>query len=50
MPEYVDLFQNNDKWSQAIVQDDPEYLARLSKQQVPEYLWIGCADSRVPAN
>jgi carbonic anhydrase len=44
------LLENNRKWSARIVQDDPEFFQRLSRQQAPEYLWIGCADSRVPAN
>ena len=44
------LFENNRKWAAAIKRKDPEYFERLSKIQKPEYLWIGCADSRVPAN
>ncbi len=44
------LFENNSVWANAIKEGDPEYFARLSKQQAPEYLWIGCSDSRVPAN
>ena len=45
-----DLFDRNVKWSEQISERDPEFFARLSKQQSPQYLWIGCADSRVPAN
>jgi carbonic anhydrase len=44
------LFENNRAWSERIRRMDPEFFARLSRQQRPEYLWIGCADSRVPAN
>jgi carbonic anhydrase len=44
------LFDNNRKWADNIKRKDPEYFERLSKIQQPEYLWIGCADSRVPAN
>ena len=44
------LFDNNRAWSQRIRRSDPEFFARLSRQQSPRYLWIGCADSRVPAN
>jgi carbonic anhydrase len=44
------LFVNNRKWSQQMTVDDPKFFETLSKQQSPEFLWIGCADSRVPAN
>ncbi len=44
------LFDNNKRWASGMTVDDPEYFRRLSSQQNPEYLWIGCADSRVPAN
>jgi carbonic anhydrase len=44
------LFQNNRDWAERIRSDDPEFFPRLSRLQRPEYLWIGCADSRVPAN
>jgi len=43
------LFESNKKWAQKIVDKDHEFFERLSKQQSPQYLWIGCADSRVPA-
>jgi carbonic anhydrase len=44
------LFENNRAWSERIRADDPDFFPALSRQQRPRYLWIGCADSRVPAN
>jgi len=44
------LLENNRKWSAAKTQVDPGFFKRLESQQSPEYLWIGCSDSRVPAN
>ena len=44
------LFENNRIWAANQTESDPEFFNRLSKQQSPEYLWIGCSDSRVPAN
>jgi carbonic anhydrase len=44
------LFDNNRAWSERIRKQDPAFFRKLSQQQSPEYLWIGCADSRVPAN
>ncbi len=44
------LLENNREWSAAAAQKDPQFFSRLSAQQAPSYLWIGCADSRVPAN
>lgn len=44
------LFDHNREWAAQIEKDDPGFFSRLSKQQAPEYLWIGCSDSRVPAN
>jgi carbonic anhydrase len=44
------LFANNRRWSEAIRSRDPGYFDRLCYQQAPKYLWIGCSDSRVPAN
>jgi carbonic anhydrase len=44
------LFKNNRAWSERIRRTDPDFFSRLSRQQRPRYLWIGCADSRVPAN
>ena len=43
------LFDNNRAWAQSMVQQDPAYFSRLANQQTPKYLWIGCSDSRVPA-
>lgn len=45
-----DLFSNNQAWAERMRNEDPEFFARLVSQQSPEYLWIGCSDSRVPAN
>ncbi len=44
------LFESNAAWARERVRTDPEYFSRLARQQAPEYLWIGCSDSRVPAN
>ena len=44
------LLENNRNWADARIAEDPEYFSRLVSQQTPEYLWIGCSDSRVPAN
>lgn len=44
------LFDNNRHWSERIRRQDPEFFSKLARQQSPEYLWIGCSDSRVPAN
>lgn len=44
------LFEQNRAWAESIHIADPEFFQKLSRQQSPEYLWIGCADSRVPAN
>lgn len=44
------LFERNKAWARGVNESDPDFFARLSKQQAPEYLWIGCSDSRVPAN
>jgi len=45
-----DLFDKNRLWAENIRNEDPQFFSTLSKQQAPKYLWIGCADSRVPAN
>jgi carbonic anhydrase len=50
MPDLRHLFSNNQAWSAGIRQANPGFFTRLARQQSPEYLWIGCADSRVPAN
>jgi len=44
------LFYNNRAWSERINREDPTFFERLARQQAPRYLWIGCSDSRVPAN
>ena len=45
-----ELFANNARWAAARTAQDPDFFPHLARQQAPEYLWIGCADSRVPAN
>jgi carbonic anhydrase len=50
MDEMEAILANNRKWSEQMTQHQPDYFAKLSKQHAPEYLWIGCSDSRVPAN
>ncbi|MFC1748947.1 carbonate dehydratase [Pseudomonadota bacterium] len=50
MAEIKELFDNNVAWTEAINAEDPGFFKKLSQQQAPEYLWIGCSDSRVPAN
>ena len=50
MPNLDQLFANNRRWSEGIRGRDPGFFDRLSRQQAPKYLWIGCSDSRVPAN
>jgi carbonic anhydrase len=44
------LFDNNRQWANQVERDDPGFFKRLAQQQTPKYLWIGCSDSRVPAN
>ena len=44
------LLENNRRWAESEVARDPEFFSRLANQAAPEYLWIGCSDSRVPAN
>jgi carbonic anhydrase len=48
--ELEKLFANNRRWAESKIQQDPEFFKRLSLQQSPTYLWIGCSDSRIPAN
>lgn len=50
MPKLYELLSNNVKWSEQMTREDPEFFQRLVHAQSPEYLWIGCSDSRVPAN
>lgn len=48
--ELNQLLQNNRAWAQNIERENPGFFSRLARQQKPQYLWIGCSDSRVPAN
>jgi len=50
MHELSHLFENNRRWAAEMTRQDPEFFRRLIGQQAPRYLWIGCSDSRVPAN
>jgi carbonic anhydrase len=50
MKHLPQLFDNNRAWAKKILANDPDFFRKLSNQQSPEYLWIGCSDSRVPAN
>src|SRR5262249_49117379 len=50
MEDLNHLFENNRRWVAQITARDPGFFQKLSRQQTPKYLWIGCADSRVPAN
>ena len=50
MRDLPHLLENNRAWAERIRRQDPEFFPKLSRQQSPEYLWIGCSDSRVPAN
>ncbi|QSR33887.1 carbonate dehydratase [Marinobacterium iners] len=50
MKKLSTLFTNNRNWSDRIREQDPQFFPTLASQQAPEYLWIGCSDSRVPAN
>lgn len=50
MPDLSSLLQHNVEWAEGKVREDPAYFEKLAGLQAPEYLWIGCSDSRVPAN
>lgn len=50
MKPYELLLENNEKWAAGKINTDPDFFKRLSDIQTPEFLWIGCSDSRVPAN
>ena len=50
MPILSHLFANNRAWAERTTGRDPDFFSRLARQQAPDYLWIGCSDSRVPAN
>jgi carbonic anhydrase len=45
-----DLFKKNEEWAHSIDENDPQFFKSLAEQQSPRYLWVGCSDSRVPAN
>lgn len=50
MPKLYTLFEKNREWAKSVKTSDPEFFEKLAAQQSPKYLWIGCSDSRVPAN
>ena len=50
MTDVGELFKRNRAWAEGVRQVDPDFFAGLARQQSPEFLWIGCSDSRVPAN
>ncbi len=50
MPDLSHLITNNRAWATERIRHDADFFMRLSRQQAPQYLWIGCSDSRVPAN
>ena len=50
MSSLSELFHNNREWARSITERDPDFFQSLSAQQTPKHLWIGCSDSRVPAN
>src|SRR5271154_2298511 len=50
MDKLPELFNNNRAWADGISRKQPDFFKRLAEQQSPKYMWIGCADSRVPAN
>ncbi|MDZ4349899.1 MAG: carbonate dehydratase [Xanthomonadaceae bacterium] len=50
MTDIATLLENNRAWAKSVSRDDPDFFERLSHQQAPKHLWIGCSDSRVPAN
>ncbi len=50
MPTYQQLFASNRRWAEGLLRTNPRYFAELDEEQRPDYLYIGCSDSRVPAN
>jgi len=50
MPSLHRLLEQNRQWAEDVAKNDPTYFPSLAAQQSPDYLWIGCSDSRVPAN
>ena len=49
MKKIEELFANNKQWSESVNEKDPEFFKELAQAQKPRFLWIGCSDSRVPA-
>lgn len=49
MRELKVLFDNNEEWAQSKLDSDPTFFSKISTEQTPKYLWIGCSDSRIPA-
>jgi len=50
LPDKRDLLENNRRWAEQQLREDPEYFSQLSQLTTPEFMWIGCSDSRMPAN
>jgi carbonic anhydrase len=50
MKSLPEIFEKNKQWAQSVLKDNPDFFKKLENQQAPKYLWIGCSDSRVPAN
>ena len=50
MPKLPEIFDNNRAWAGKVSREQPDFFRKLAEQQFPKYLWIGCSDSRVPAN
>ncbi|HLS71381.1 MAG TPA: carbonic anhydrase [Chitinophagaceae bacterium] len=50
MPKYKDIFENNKKWAQEMNEKHPDFFNHLAENQKPDFLYIGCSDSRIPAN
>ena len=50
MKKLPEIFANNRRWAEQITREQADFFPRLARQQAPKYLWIGCSDSRVPAN
>ena len=50
MNSYEQLLQNNKEWAREVIERDADFFNRSAQSQSPEFLWIGCSDSRVPAN
>jgi carbonic anhydrase len=50
MESYEKLLQKNKNWAREVVEEEPDFFKKLSELQTPEFLWIGCSDSRVPAD